>query len=265
MPTSQTWQAEWETFTRPNFDIHATPIRPERVVADCQAVLPDDAILACDVGVNHNWYMQFWKARRPQTMLNSWGFSGMGFGAGRRARRQARGARPALRGDRRRRLLHDGAARAVHGGRVRHPRGVGDLEQLRLGRRSATSSSACSAAASSAPCSTQGANKTPYNPDFAGWAKASGVEALTVTKSQDFKGALEHAIAANKPFLLDVHVDAEVRPPATGTWQLPPTPHKEPVFGKRLAAGRARGVAALAEVGLARAPRLIDTRTPSRA
>ena len=65
----------------PNFDIHASPIRPERVVADCQAVLPDDAILACDVGVNHNWYMQFWKARRPQTMLNSWGFSGMGFGA----------------------------------------------------------------------------------------------------------------------------------------------------------------------------------------
>ena len=60
------WQQEWEAFTRPNFDIHATPIRPERVVADCQAVLPDDAILACDVGVNHNWYMQFWKARRPQ-------------------------------------------------------------------------------------------------------------------------------------------------------------------------------------------------------
>ena len=75
------WQQEWEAFTKPNFDIHATPIRPERIVADCQMVLPDDAILACDVGVNHNWYMQFWKARRPQTMLNSWGFSGMGFGA----------------------------------------------------------------------------------------------------------------------------------------------------------------------------------------
>jgi acetolactate synthase-1/2/3 large subunit len=34
-------------------------------------------------------------------------------------------------------------------------------------------------------------------------------------------------------YLLDVHADAEVRPPATGTWQLPPTPHKEPAFGKR--------------------------------
>jgi len=30
-----------------------------------------------------------------------------------------------------------------------------------------------------------------------------------------------------------VHVDAEVRPPSTGAWQLPPTPYKEPVFGKR--------------------------------
>ncbi|MGB2596372.1 MAG: thiamine pyrophosphate-binding protein, partial [Pseudolabrys sp.] len=52
------WRVEWDKFTRPNFDLHASPIRPERIVADCQAVLPDDAILACDVGVNHNWYMQ---------------------------------------------------------------------------------------------------------------------------------------------------------------------------------------------------------------
>ena len=60
-----------------------------------------------------------------------------------------------------------------------------------------------------------------------------------MTKSQDFKGALEHAVKANKPCLLDVHVDAEVRPPATGTWQLPPTPYKEPVFGKRWVPGKA--------------------------
>jgi acetolactate synthase-1/2/3 large subunit len=29
-----------------------------------------------------------------------------------------------------------------------------------------------------------------------------------------------------------VHVDADVRPPSTGTWQLPPIPYKEPVYGK---------------------------------
>ncbi|MGA8495545.1 MAG: thiamine pyrophosphate-binding protein, partial [Xanthobacteraceae bacterium] len=50
------WRAEWETFVRPNFDIHASPMRPERVVADCQAVLPADGIICCDVGVSHNWY-----------------------------------------------------------------------------------------------------------------------------------------------------------------------------------------------------------------
>jgi acetolactate synthase I/II/III large subunit len=125
------WKAAWEAHTRPNFDIHTSPIRPERIVADCQAVLPPDAILACDVGVNHNWYMQFWKARRPQTMLNSWGFSGMGFGAA--GALGAKLAAPAGGGDRGRRLLHHGAARAVHGGRIRHPGRVGDLEQLRLG------------------------------------------------------------------------------------------------------------------------------------
>ena len=56
---------------------------------------------------------------------------------------------------------------------------------------------------------------------------------MTVTRSQDFKGALEQAVRLNKPCLIDVHVDANVRPPATGAWQLPPLPHKEPVFGAK--------------------------------
>lgn len=62
-------------------------------------------------------------------------------------------------------------------------------------------------------------------------ARAHGVEAITVKHSDDYEAALEHAIASNKPFLLDVHVDANIRPPATGTWQLPPLAPKEPVFG----------------------------------
>jgi acetolactate synthase-1/2/3 large subunit len=38
-------------------------------------------------------------------------------------------------------------------------------------------------------------------------------------------------VQSGKPWLIDAHVDAEVRPPATGTWQLPPTPYREPTFG----------------------------------
>ena len=79
----------------------------------------------------------------------------------------------------------------------------------------------------------QGKERKPYNPDFAAWARAAGVEGLTVTKSQDFKGALEHAVKLGKPCLIDVHVDANIRPPGTGAWALPPIPHKEPIFGKK--------------------------------
>src|SRR5579872_7388251 len=37
----KSWQKKWDDFTRPNFDVHASPMRPERIVADCAAVLPD--------------------------------------------------------------------------------------------------------------------------------------------------------------------------------------------------------------------------------
>jgi acetolactate synthase-1/2/3 large subunit len=39
------WRRAWEEFIRPNFAIHANPMRPERVVADCQAVIPPDGII----------------------------------------------------------------------------------------------------------------------------------------------------------------------------------------------------------------------------
>ena len=225
------WQAEWEAFMRPNFDMHASPIRPERVVADCQAVLPDDAILACDVGVNHNWYMQFWKARRPQTMLNSWGFSGMGFGAaGVLGAKLAAPDKPcvAIAGDGCFTMVPHVLCTAVE---YDIPvvwviwnnfswASIRDIQMGMFGGREIGTAF------------YQGPNNKPYNPDFAAWARASGVEGMTVSKSEDFKGALEHAIKLNKPVLLDVHVDAEVRPPATGSWHLPPTPHREPAFGK---------------------------------
>ena len=74
------WRAEWEAFVRPNFGKLTTPLRPEYVVDALQKVLPDDAILTCDSGVHHNWFMQFWRPKRTQSMLNSWGYSSMGFG-----------------------------------------------------------------------------------------------------------------------------------------------------------------------------------------
>ncbi len=226
------WRAAWDEFVRPNFATHAMPMRPERVVADCQAVIPPDGIICCDVGVSHNWYMQFWKARRPQAMLNSWGFSGMGFGAaGALGAKLAAPNRPvvAITGDGCFTMVPHVLCTAVEYNIpvvwvIWNNFGWVSIRDIQLGMFGGREHGTMF---------HQGANKKPYNPDFAVWAKASGVDALTVTRSQDFRGALEHAIAANKPFLLDVHVDAEVRPPSTGAWQLPPTDYKEPVFGHR--------------------------------
>ena len=133
------WQAEWEAFVRPHFGDSTTPLRPEFVVDALQKVLPDDVILTLDSGVHHNWFMQFWKPRRPQSMLNSWGYSSMGFGVcGVLGAQLAAPDRPCVSVVRRRRL-HDDALRRVHRGRVRPALRLGGLEQLRLGARSATS------------------------------------------------------------------------------------------------------------------------------
>lgn len=227
------WRAEWEKYVAPNFNIHSTPIRPERIVADCRAVLPDDAIISLDSGIHHNWFMQFWEARRPQTMLNTWGFSGMGFGPSSiLGAKLAAPDRPCVSicGDGGFTMVSHVLCTAVEydipavwvvwnnfaWGAIR------DLQYAYFeGREYGTGF-------------YSGADRKPYNPDFAAWARAAGVEGLTVTKSQDFKGTLEHAIKLNKPCLIDVHVDADIRPPGTGAWALPPIPHKEPVFGKKI-------------------------------
>lgn len=229
------WREEWEAFTSPNFDIYSSPLRPERVVDDVQKVLPEDAILALDSGVHHNWFMQFWKARRPRTMLNAWGFSAMGFGvSGILGAKLAAPDRPcvAVVGDGGFTMTPHVLCTAVEynipavwviwnnfaWGAIR------DIQYGLFGGREIGTGFYQGEAA--------------YNPDFAALARAHGVDAVTITQGEDFREALEMAISQNKPWVLDVHVDGEIRPPATGTWALPPTAHKEPVYGQPFTPGK---------------------------
>jgi acetolactate synthase I/II/III large subunit len=224
------WRSEWQAFIQPGFDTHSSPIRPERIVADCRAVLPDDAIISLDSGIHHNWFMQFWEARKPQTMLNTWGYSGMAFGPS--AILGAKLAAPdrpcvSICGDGGFTMVPHVLCTAVE---YDIPvvwvvwnnfawAAIRDLQYAYFdGREIGTAF-------------YRGTNREPYNPDFAAWAKAAGVEGYTVTRSQDFAGVLEQAVASNRPSLIDVHVDADIRPPATGAWALPPIAPKEPVFG----------------------------------
>ncbi|MCX7962064.1 MAG: thiamine pyrophosphate-binding protein [Burkholderiales bacterium] len=230
------WRREWEAYVRPGFEARTVPLRPEYVVGTMQKVLPEDAILTCDSGVHHNWFMQFWRPRRAQSMLNSWGYSSMGFGVCSVLGAQlAAPERPcvAVCGDGGFSMTPYVVATAVE---YDLPcvwvvwnnfswAAIRDIQDGMFGGRE------LGTAFFEGGHYGQKDGK-PYNPDFAAWARACGAEGITVTRSEDLAGALEHALRGRRPAVLDVHVDAQVRPPATGTWQLPPTPFREPTFGK---------------------------------
>ncbi len=224
------WKRDWQAFIEPNFEIDSAPMRPERVVRDVAQVLPEDGILVPDSGSHHNWFMQFWRSRRPRAMLNTWGFSAMGFGVS-----GVLGAKLAAPGRACVAIVGDGGftmtphvlCTAVEydipaiwvvwnnyaWGAIR------DLQYGQFGGREIGTSF------------TRGPGREPYNPDFAALARAHGVDARKVSRSEDFRDTLSEALASGKPWLIDLEVDPGVRPPSVGTWQLPPLAHPEPVFG----------------------------------
>jgi acetolactate synthase-1/2/3 large subunit len=225
------WKREWDDFTRPNFNLSGAPLRPERVVTEVRKALPRNGIISLDSGVHHNWFMQFWEAPEPQCMLNSWGFSAMGFGvSGILGAKLAAPHRPCIA------VIGDGGftmtphvlATAVEYDipcvwLVWNNYSWAAIRDIQLGmfggREIGTGFYA-------------GPERAPYNPDFAAMARSYGVEGIAVKHSDQLGDALRHAIALGKPCVLDVHVDDKIKPPGTGTWQLPPTPFKEPAFGK---------------------------------
>ena len=227
----QGWQAQWEAFVRPHFGDSTNPLRPEFVVGTLQKVLPDDVILALDSGVHHNWFMQFWQSKRPQSMLNSWGYSSMGFGVcGVMGAALAAPDRPCVA------VVGDGGftmtpyvlCTAVEYNLpvvwiVWNNFAWGAIRDLQYGlfdgREIGTAF-------------YKGESGERYNPDFAAWARACGADGHTVTRPQDLAATVQQALKNKRPCVIDVHVDADVRPPSTGTWQLPPIAYKEPVYGQ---------------------------------
>ncbi len=225
------WHSEWDSFVKPHFEDSTSPLRPEFVVGAVQEMLPDNAILALDSGVHHNWFMQFWKAKRPQSMLNSWGYSSMGFGVcGVLGAQLAAPDRPCVA------VVGDGGftmAPYVLCTAVEYNLPVvwivwnnfawGAIRDLQYGlfdgREIGTAF-------------YHGQTGESYNPDFAAWARACGADGMTVTHPQQLRGAIETALKNRRPCVIDVHVDSNVRPPSTGTWQLPPLKYPEPAFGK---------------------------------
>jgi acetolactate synthase-1/2/3 large subunit len=71
----------------------------------------------------------------------------------------------------------------------------------------------------------------PISADYAAMGRSMGAEGWIVEKPADLAGQLEAAIASHRPTVLDVRVDPDIRPLATGSWDLPPLPPPMPNFG----------------------------------
>lgn len=74
------YKREWEDFVAPGFTADTTPIHPQRAAHEIDRALPEDAILVSDIGVHHNWLIQFCTPTRPDSLIGSMGFGPMGFG-----------------------------------------------------------------------------------------------------------------------------------------------------------------------------------------
>jgi len=227
------WTQEWEENTAPNFVSDAVPIRPDRVVNEMRQVMPDDAILLVDVGEHHGWMTNFWKSYKPQTQFNPFGFASMGFavcgvvGSKLAAPDQAS---VCLCGDGGFMMTPHIVSTAVE---YDIPavwvifnnyafNAIRSLQLFKFKEREILTSF------------YKDKSGELFNPDFAAMARSMGAEGLRIEKPGDFKPAFDEAIKSDKPYVLDVIVDRNLKFPSVGTtWDMPPLPIPDPVvFGE---------------------------------
>ncbi len=224
------WRKRWEEATLPPRSSDAIPIRPERAVADLRKVMPEDSIVLCDVGIHHNWMVAEFDAWRPRTFLQTWGFASMGFAvAGCIGAKLAAPDRPvvAVCGDGAFMMNSSAVLTAVEYQipvvwLVWNNFGYCSIRDQQRGYFGQGREIAVSF--------TDPAGKL-FSADYAMLARSMGADGFTVEKPADLAPQLEAAIRSGRPTVLDVRIDREVRPLATGSWDLPPIPHPLPNFG----------------------------------
>lgn len=230
------YRKEWEEFIAPGFKLDTTPINPQRAAREIDQVLPEDSILVSDIGVHHNWLIQFCKPRRPDSLIGSMGFGPMGFGVG-----GALGAKLAAPGRPCVAVVGDGAF-WMHANVLATAfeynipvvyvvwnnyayASIRGLQRGYLGGREL--------ATDFRDPSTQSA----YNPDFAALAKSAGVTGVSVDKAADLAEAVRAGIASGRPYVIDANIGGDLNPGGAGIWELPGLGRSKPAIGTQYVPG----------------------------
>jgi len=230
------YRREWEALVAPGYLDDATPINPQRAAYEIDRALPEDAILVSDIGVHHNWLLQFCKPKRPDSLIGSMGFGPMGFGvAGVLGAKLAAPDRPCVG------VVGDGAFfmhASVLGTAVEYElpvvwvvwnnyayASIRGLQRGYLGGRELATDF------------KHPQTGLPYNPDFAAMARSAGVEGVTIDRPDDLADAVRAGIASGRPYLIDAIIGADKNPGGAGAWELPGHGVSAPVIGGRYRPG----------------------------
>ena len=226
------YRREWEAFVAPGFVDDASPINPQRAAHEIDKALPADAILVSDIGIHHNWLLQYCKPRRPDSLIGSMGFGPMGFGvAGVLGAKLAAPDRACVS------VCGDGAFfmhASVLGTAVEYKipvvwvvwnnyayASIRGLQRGYLdGRELATDFK-------------HPDTGKPYNPDFAAMARSAGVEGVRIDRAADLGEAVRAGIATGRPYLIDAQISADRNPGGAGVWELPGLGQSQPAIGGR--------------------------------
>jgi acetolactate synthase I/II/III large subunit len=193
----------------------AYPLRPERILADVREVLPRNALITTDVGWNKNGVGQQFPILEPGTIFTPGGYATMGFGApaaiGAKIAKPDRvvvalvgdggfGQNPAMLATAAEEnvpviwvIMNNGAYGTIAGLEKAHFNTTFGTVFMRDGK--------------------------PYAVDYSAIARAYGIDGVKVTSAAEFKPALEKAIKANKPCVIDVAMQNEPTPTA-GHWNI---------------------------------------------
>ncbi|MFF5291459.1 thiamine pyrophosphate-binding protein [Paractinoplanes globisporus] len=192
------------------------PLRPERILADLRAAIPDDAVLVTDVGWNKNGVAQCYPLPAAGRFITPGGASTMGFGPA--AALGVQLAQPdrvvvALIGDGGMSAQLPALPMAVERGLpviflVMNNRAHGtisDLQSTFFGR--------------SYGCDFTDPDGQPYSPDFAALGRACGADGYLVGEPGELSVALKTAVERRRPAVIDVPMVNEPVP-TPGHWNI---------------------------------------------
>jgi len=193
----------------------AFPMMPERILAELREVLPRDAIITTDVGWNKNGVGQQFPIYKPGSIQITGGLATMGFGAP-----AAIGAKLACPDKVVVALVGDGGF-GQNPAMLATARAEGVAVVWIIMNNDAFGTIAGLEKAHFGTTFGTVFNKDgeSTSPDYAALARAYGVEGVRVESADGFKPALEKAIKANVPVVLDVPMINNPTP-TTGHWNI---------------------------------------------